>query len=105
MTASGGFVAAVTDAAKRLFWKRADYRAVFGTPEGKRVLADILATAEMGRSPLAPGDALTTGVNVGMQNLAKLIAQTIDLGDRDIIILGKESPYGHQTEAQGGDAA
>lgn len=59
-------------AKKRLI---AQYKAVFGSPEGKAVLADLCKTACLTRNSTVrvPGDTEATFMNIGKQDLIKQI--------------------------------
>lgn len=54
--------------------KARDYRRVFGTPEGKRVLYDIMSRARIASPVFAPGiDTHAAAFQDGMRNLGAYI--------------------------------
>lgn len=46
-----------------------DYKAVFGTPQGKRVLQDLMAKGGLLQSNYVPGDSHGTAYNEGARSL------------------------------------
>lgn len=73
----------------RIVRRRSDYRTVFGTGEGKRVLRDILHLGGV-NSNLNTGDAHDTAVNVGAHRLAVTIASMLNMSDREMLELAEE---------------
>lgn len=65
--------------------KKQDYRAVFSGRGGEAVLRDLLRECQMDRNPAVPGDAITTGVNIGRQMIGRFIQNNLHLSDGEII--------------------
>lgn len=53
--------------------RSARYRHVFGSPEGKQVLRDILRFCGINADPHVPGDPFTSAYNNGRQRVARHI--------------------------------
>lgn len=65
--------------------RRRDYRAVFKTNAGRRVLADIFAACRMGEEVGVPGDDGASRENVGRQAVGWHIAGMLEQSPRDIL--------------------
>ena len=61
-----------------------DYAEVFSSPEGKRVLADICATAKIGKDVFVAGDPYATAYQAGMQVIANRIINQSGQGIVDV---------------------
>jgi len=69
-----------------LFLGRAQaFRRVFGGRDGKRVLGLILREGQVDRDPTVPGDPLSTGVNIGRQNLCRYIINQMGMPEAEIV--------------------
>ncbi len=74
-----------------LFWRRRDdYRATFETPEGKRVLRDLLSVGRVAATVVVPGDPMMTGFNDGMRRMALHITRTMGMSDEQVIALAQQ---------------
>lgn len=84
------------EAAKGKLWalwrRRDDYRRVFGTPEGRRVLADLLREAGLREELLAPGDPLGTGHGLGRRRVGLHIVAILEMSDAEIMRLVGQAP-------------
>lgn len=78
-----------------LLGRNADYRAVFGTEAGKRVLADIYNHAGVGRDNMPPGSTESDLVHrEGMRRLALHISSILHHDDDDLLRIAlSEKPY------------
>ncbi len=86
-------------AATRLFGRRSRFRAVFGTPEGQRVLRDIFALCSVGRQVAVPQDPHATYFNDGRRTVALSIAGILGMSDSDILRLaGQQEDENHATD-------
>lgn len=65
--------------------RRALYRATFGTPEGRMVLADLYAFCRVGDPVIVPGDPMLTGFNDGARRVGLRIAKMLDMSDEEIL--------------------
>lgn len=76
--------------------RASDYRAVFGTEQGQRVLADILKRAQVGEDVTVRGDAHGTAIRLGRQLGAHWIAKQVFSGDAEILrrLHQDGEPYG-----------
>jgi hypothetical protein len=61
---------------------RQAYKAAFSTPDGKRVLKDLIKRYVLG-SPVAK-DSESTHVNIGMQRLVQVICQKVYGGGEEM---------------------
>jgi hypothetical protein len=77
--------------------RKADYRLVFGTPAGRRVLADLYRECGMNAQLHVPGDPFSTAFNTGKHRIGQRIAGL--LGEPDDKVrkrLAEEEPYGEE---------
>jgi hypothetical protein len=65
------------------------YKATFGTPEGKRVLADILKRAGMLETSMVEGDPAMTSFNEGKRALALSIIDELRWQPMDLVALAE----------------
>lgn len=73
-------------------WRRRErYRAVFGTPAGQEVLADLFAFCGMARMPAVPGDPIMTGVNIGLQRVGQRLGGILAMSDAEILALARNA--------------
>lgn len=84
-----GATAALFD---RLRFRRADFRQTFGTPAGKRVLAELLRRGWVTRPGFDPGNPYVTAYREGQREMALHIAGMIGLSDEDIMRLARDRP-------------
>lgn len=84
----------MSDPQKALNVKRA-YQVAFSTPEGKRVLDDLIKQY-LKRSPMVQTEPYTTHFNLGKQQLVQAILQKVYGSDRAYIAAISES-YETQT--------
>lgn len=61
-----------------------DFAAVFGTPQGRRVLAQILVWCQVWERSYVPGDANETILREGMRNIGLRIMETINIEPVDL---------------------
>lgn len=61
----------------------ADYRAVFSTEEGKRVLEDLGVFAGLQADGFAPGDPHLTAYNAGRRSVALRILEMLEMSSLD----------------------
>jgi len=73
-----------------LFRRRHLYRQVFGTPEGKVVLADLLKFCNVRNAVVVPGDPIMTGFNDGVRRVGLRIASICGMSDDELIRLSNE---------------
>lgn len=95
---------AVRDATPSLR-RKDDYRTVFGTEAGRRVLADLARFAEYHADPFVAGDPYGTHVNCGKLRVIQRINQFLGMADAEIIRLAREEGERHGEEFEGGDDA
>lgn len=74
---------------RRLWRRNADYRAVFGSDEGKRVLADLCRFCHVAQPVFVPGDALTSAYRDGMRRVALRVAAILGMSDRQLLQLAQ----------------
>tara|TARA_R110000823_G_scaffold278794_3_gene397155 strand:+ start:99 stop:344 length:246 start_codon:yes stop_codon:yes gene_type:complete len=68
-----------------------DFRLVFGTEEGKRVLSHICRECGVLRPSFVPGEALENAAfNEGMRNVALMILTALDETPERFLALSKE---------------
>lgn len=72
---------------------RDDYREVFGTEAGGRVLSEIVRNAGMHLDAFTPGDPHSTSYMVGRQSVAKSILRAMDITDDELRRLIRENAY------------
>lgn len=65
--------------------RAADYKAVFGSERGQRVLADILRRANVGEDVTVLGDANATAIRLGKMLNAHAIAKKVFASDAEIL--------------------
>lgn len=71
--------------------RRADYRAVFQTPEGERVLADLARTVRFRETPLVPGAPDETAVQIGQHDVIRHILRMVHMTDDELMrIIGRQ---------------
>lgn len=63
---------------------RRDYRAVFGTDAGQRVLNDLLAFSGFAKDALVPNDPQATGYQLGMRRVALRVLSFLHLDEADL---------------------
>lgn len=73
----------------RLLRRSKDYKEVFDTPAGKRVLKDLIQFTQYTVHPFTPGDPSTTSWVLGKQVVAKRIIGFVQMSDEDIKLLMK----------------
>lgn len=77
-----------------LLRRRSFYRAVFNTPAGVQVLADLKRFARAGESPItataAGVDPVATAVRIGRQEMFQRILTHIHIDDRDLLNLKED---------------
>lgn len=72
--------------------RRAAYRAVFGTPDGERVLADLAQTTRFTETPLVPGAPDETAVAIGQHDVVRHILRMIAMTDAELMrIVGEQT--------------
>ncbi len=77
--------------------RRKDFRSLFqSTPEGRRVLAEILVRCQLWERSYVPGDAYETARREGMRDIGLWIMEIVD--DEP-----GEPPHTAETEEAGGD--
>ena len=70
--------------------RRADYRIVFESAAGQRVLRRIFKENYIGADPFVPGDEFATMVNLGRQRAATGIAGILNMDDRTMLQIAQE---------------
>lgn len=73
-----------------LFERRNRYRAVFDTPDGRKVLADLMTFCHVDRPVTVPGDAQMSAYNDGMRRVALRIASILRMKDEEIFALANQ---------------
>lgn len=74
--------------------RRLDYRQTFGTPQGKRVLADLHRFCMQGTPTADPDEAVFTQ---GMQRVFRRIAGMINMDENELIEM-----YNHEEQDSDG---
>jgi hypothetical protein len=79
---------------KSLKSKSRSYKAVFNSPDGERVLADLLNFCGQYKCSHNPGDANSTAFNEGKRRVSLRILKFIDMEEKEIqkILKATESP-------------
>lgn len=67
----------------RIFGKAANYKAVFGSPLGEAVLADIIRESGMYETSYIPGDTHGTAHNEGVRRLATYIVNLVQMSPEE----------------------
>lgn len=90
----------IKDLGDFLFGRRALYRRAFGTPDGKKVLADLYARAWVGGEEVVPGDRERTMRNVYRREYVREIGRLMGQSDEDIqkILEQAEKGYVHEPD-------
>jgi len=86
----------------RLRARAADYRTVFGTPAGQRVLADILNRNLVAGDPFVPGDRDQTIHNLGRQRAALGIVGIIKMDEEAMLEIarrGADAEWDRESQA------
>ncbi len=65
--------------------RKQDFRETFSGRAGERVLGDLLKECQIDRDPTVPGDQISTGVNIGRQNVGRFILNYLHVPDEEII--------------------
>jgi hypothetical protein len=78
------------DRVRALFRRRHVYRATFGTPEGREVLADLMRFCRVSQPVVVPGDPMLTGFGDGQRRVALRIAKLVGMTDEEILRLANE---------------
>lgn len=78
------------DRVQMLLRRRHLYRATFGTPEGRAVLADILRFCGVSQPAVVPGDPIMTGFNDGMRRVGLRVAKLAHMTEEEILRLADQ---------------
>lgn len=70
------------------------YRAVFDTPAGREVLADILTRGNLVETSFVPGDQHTTAFNEGKRRLALEIIERLNVNPEALLKMLREGETG-----------
>lgn len=81
------------------FVRGAEYRTVFGTPAGGRVLADLTRFCLMDADIHVPGDALETAHNTGRRRVALRIYGFMHFTEAEAQRLAQRADQGFAQEA------
>lgn len=79
------------DRVQLLFRRRHLYRQVFGTPEGKVVLADLLRFCRISATVVVPGDSIMTGYHDGLRRVGLRIASLVQMTDEEILRVASQA--------------
>lgn len=80
----------MADRIRMLLRRRHLYRATFGSPEGRAVLADILKFCSVSQPVVVPGDPMMTGFNDGMRRVGLRIAKLANMTEEEILRLADQ---------------
>jgi len=67
-----------------------DYQTVFSTPQGRRVLSDLVRTANVDRSTYVTGDSHQTAFNEGKRAIVMRILNRLHVSPEEVIRISKE---------------
>lgn len=86
----------------KLFKKSKDYKEVFSTDAGKRVVADLLRFTQYSTLAFTPGDPNMTSFVLGKQVVAKRIIGLLNLSEDDVraIVKSQGAVDGNSPEDQ-----
>jgi hypothetical protein len=73
--------------------RKHDYATTFNSPEGKRVLADLMRRCGMLRDPFKAGAADETAKATGRQDIGRHIVKIMGMSERDMVRIS-ELPEG-----------
>lgn len=81
-----------------LLTRRARYRRVFGTEDGKKVLDDIFESCGLHRQVAVPGDPHATYFNDGMRRVALRLSSILRMTDEEMRRLSVQGETHHDDD-------
>jgi hypothetical protein len=67
------------------------YRRVYRTPDGERLIHDLLRECGILENPLEPGQPDVTNMNIGRQSIGLYVSQRLRMGEKELLELAAKS--------------